>query len=253
MKKSSSIILRIVLYLALFLMLFVVFLACLAGHQSWAVILAHMPLGWWHFLERNASLMTWNWTLIATGVLTSVAVVGLGHYFLGTLFRHLQTSRTPEAPENKWRWRWTLSVYASIWLLFTILFGATGVYRHGTWLNDYGEPWYEERLYPPFEFMRVEQVIENLLLKTDGDLEKTYRAYLAEKTRRKNSFLHEDFKVLFFANSNRVVQHYLIIPRMPQLVKREKFYDQGHTNLIRNMRELSPAIETYSAQYPFQR
>ena len=89
-------------------------------------MLKHLPFGWWEFLRRNVPQMTWNWGLIVTGIFCSVVIILLAHGLLGFLCRQIQASLRPERPLRPWLWRWTLGLYAAVWLLFMIAFGAAG-------------------------------------------------------------------------------------------------------------------------------
>jgi hypothetical protein len=103
--------------------------------------MATLPLGWLRFLERNIPKATLNWSMIVTGVLFSIGVMILGHGIFRGIFAQIQTQARPGGAAKQWPWRWTLSLYLSMWLLFLVAFGAAGVYRHATWLVAYQEPW----------------------------------------------------------------------------------------------------------------
>ncbi|HZQ48408.1 MAG TPA: hypothetical protein VFC07_15430, partial [Verrucomicrobiae bacterium] len=63
-------------------------------------------------------------------MLLSIALLVLGHVLLGTLYRWLGQSR-------RWRFGWTFSMYATLWILFVIAVGTAGLFDHVVWLlND---------------------------------------------------------------------------------------------------------------------
>ena len=135
---------RIVWFLGLiFLLLFL--LAIAFSQTPLGAMLTYLPIGWWLFLKRNIPQITLNWGLITTGVICSTLMLVLGNWFVRVLYAQIQPRSQPGDASRKWRWRWSVGLYASIWLLFLIAFGATGVLRHTTWLLNYNQPWYEIR------------------------------------------------------------------------------------------------------------
>jgi hypothetical protein len=216
-----------------------------------------LPVGWFHFLQRNAPKITANWNIIGMGFLCTVALLVLGNWLLGALYRQFQAVRSPEQPAKPWRWRWTFALYAGVWLLFAIAFGATGVYRQSSWLMEYEQPWHEERLHPYSEFRRASMVVGTLMADNDDDLEQTRKAFLAEDNwRRGKSLLCEDFQVVFYGKADNKIGAYVIIPRQPQLLKKGLFgvvTPLDKKDLIRPLSQLQETFATLDAAFPLKR
>lgn len=215
--------------------------------------LRYLPFGWWHFLQRNLSQMTFNWSLIGTGLVCSAGVIVLGNWLVRAVFSQVQKSLHPDQPFRCWRWRWTICFYAAVWLLFTIALGAAGILRHTTWLRDYHEPWYQERLNPYAEFRSVGGAVEQLALENGQDLEATRKAFRSQSSyRRENMLISDEFNVIFYGDRSNKIAAYLLIPRNPQLVAHGEFSAsiRGTNNLVRPMSELQRTITELDTAYP---
>jgi hypothetical protein len=172
---------------------------------------------------------------------------------LGALFRQAQQSVRPDQPVQPWRWRWTIGMYAAVWLLFAIAFGATGVFRHTTWLMDYRQPWYQERMNPYNEIRMIDSMLQELLLENNQDIQATRKGFLSEKSyRRRQTLVADEFEVVFFADQSNKVAAYVIIPRSPQLAAKGKFGASipGNNDLVRPVSELQRTLADLDATYP---
>lgn len=200
-------------------LLMLLFLPALAASRTPAgAVLTCLPLGWWHFLQRNLPQLTCNWNLIATGIICSALLVVVGNWLVGALFRQIQQSVCPDQPVKLWRWRWTIGMYAAVWLLFAIAFGATGVFRHTTWLMDYHQPWYQERINSYIEIRMIDSMLQELLLENNRDIQATRKSFLSEKSyRRRQTLVADEFEVVFYADQSNKVAAYVIVPRNLQL------------------------------------
>ena len=182
-----------------------------------------LPLGWWHFIKRNAPLVTGNWIMIISGVVFSLLAILIADRFLNWLLSKSGLAPRPQGPRRLWRWQWSLGLYALIWILFIIAFGAGGVMVHTSWLLNSNAPLYEERLYSEVELYRAYGTIRSSLSDSE-DLEGARTSILAEHGIRgdRQSFC-EAFGVILFSDANRRVLAYVIIPRDPRLVAQKKF------------------------------
>lgn len=211
-----------------------------------------LPLGWWHFLQRNVSRIGLNWGLIATGLICSLLVVVVGNWLLRALFSQIRRASHAGQPPRQWRWRWTICLYCGIWLLFAIAFGAAGVLRHTTWLIESGQPWYQKRVNSYVELRMVDGLLQLLLLENHQDLELTRKAFGSQMSyRRSQDLMADEFNVIFYGNKSNQVAAYLIIPRTPRLVARGKFGASlpGTNGLVRPISELQPTIAELDASY----
>lgn len=216
-----------------------------------------LPTGWWGFLERNLPQVEWNWNVILMVPICSAIVLWLGHWLLGGIHAQAQRLRLPEkAPVKPWRWRWTITLFLGAWVLFVVAFGAAGVFRHTSWLMDYRQPWYEERLNPALEYSMVSASLDMLMMETDSDLKKTYQAYLADThIRPGRGPMSESFNVIFFADREEKVRAYVIVPRIPQLVRKGYFsvVSPDDREFARPLAELENTIARLEAKFPLKK
>ena len=175
-----------------------------------------LAFGWWAFLHRNLSQATWNGNLLVTGGICSVFVVVVGNWLLGHLFTEVQRSRDIHPPIQPWRWRWTLSLYVAVWLLFAIAVGATGVFRQTTWLLEDDRPMFKPRT-NYMELSMVSVTLQVLMEENDREIKATRKAFLAEPS------LTDKFNVIFYAGPGSKVAACVIIPREPQLLSAGQF------------------------------
>src|SRR5262245_12051024 len=87
---------------------------------SWTA-LGRLTFGWLNFLQRTLPDVTVNWSGIGMVALCSAVMVAGIHWLCSSLRR----AATPEAL-GPWRWRWTFALFASLWVTFGIVIGASG-------------------------------------------------------------------------------------------------------------------------------
>jgi hypothetical protein len=239
---------------ALLGLLFLFFLLAFAASPTTpGAVIRCLPMGWWHFLQRNTPLMSWNWGLIATGLICSVLVVAVGNGLLRALFAQLQQSRHSNQPLRHWPWRWTVCGYILVWLLFAIAFGATGVLRHTTWLMSYRQPWFQESMHPYSSLKMADLDIRTLVLDTGGDLQATRKAFYSHPSyRRRQTLMVDEFDVIFYGDTSNKVAAYLMVPRRPQPESTGRFGASipGAKELIRPISDLGTTIAELEAAYP---
>lgn len=234
----------------LFLVLFGLPLA--ASRTPTGAVLTNLPFGWWRFLKRNIPQITYDWGLIGTGAICTVLVLVVGNWFLGALCGQLQKRPETNKPPRKWRWSWTVSLYAAVWCLFLIAFGAAGVLRHTTWLLNYNQPWYAERVNSYVELRMADSTVEELLLENGQDWGKTRAAILAERGyRRTRNPICEDFNVILYSDGSNKVAAYLIIPRNPKLLAKGNFAASApdRRELIRPLSQFKDTLSEMDAKY----
>ena len=215
--------------------------------------LPSLLFGWWAFLRRNLPQMTWNWNLIATGIVCSAGVIVVGNWLLASLFKQIQRTRHPERTARPWRWRWTMGLYVAVWLLFAIAMGATGVFRHTTWLLADDQPWFEERTHVYRELKDAATDLQMLLGDNPG-IETARKAFFKQPSlRSQQTLLADEFNVLFYTGRSNQVAACIIIPRTPQLLAKGEFAtslpETGEFK-TRPLAELPQIIADMDAKYP---
>src|SRR5262249_15113889 len=189
-----------------------------ASATSIGGILRCLPPGWWHFLTRNVPQLTWNWNLIISGLVYSALGVVLSTWVLRWLIESFPRSRLAGVRPRYWPWRWSLSLYATIWLLLTIAFGAGGLFRHLTWIKQDRQPWYDEKTGSMIDLRRTEMTIRQLMLENDFDLELTRKAARCQRYYRVSGpLVSEKFEVIFYGDASNKVSAYVIVARNKQL------------------------------------
>jgi len=244
---------RVIIGIIGFLVLLFFLLPIAASWTPLGAMLTILPVGWWRFLKRNVPQLTYDWGLIGTGIICSILVFLVGHWLMAALFGQFQKRSDAAKPPRQWRWSWTFGLYATVWILFLIAFGASGALRHTTWLLKVDQPWYEERLNYYTEFRMAEGMVEQLLLENDGDLERLRRAIVSEEAyRRSRNPLCEDFDFILYADGSNKVAAYLIIPRNPKLLAKGNFAvsSSDTSEFIRPLSQLQDTLTKMEKQYP---
>jgi hypothetical protein len=214
-------------------------------------LLGCLPFGWWQFLRRNIPQMTWSWSLIATGLICSVFVLVLANTLLRALFYQFQKSRLPAQQVRRWPWHWTLCLYAGVWLLLAIAFGAAGVWRHSTWLMAYDKPWFQQRMSSYSGLRMADLLVRELILDNDEKLDATRKEFYSQTSyQRRQKLLADDFDVIFYG-SNKVAA-YVIVPRDPTPGSKAKFAISapGTSEVFKPISELQHAVAELDATYP---
>lgn len=192
-----------------------------------AAILHYVPFGWWEFLKRNASEITVNWNLIGMALVCSAIVIVLTQYVLRALYDQI----SPERETNRsarWRWKWTFGLYASIWLLFGIAFGAGGMFRHIGWLATEKGGWYHARHTAYFELQMADSSLRELILDFDGEPDRILRHFRSKPAYGAGSNLTcEVLDVILYVNSTNRVEVYVVVPRDPLLLQQGVFAVSG--------------------------
>lgn len=243
--------LRIVLRGLGILLILAILLPYLAKPGSFAAVLKTIPFGWWHFLKRNIPQLTYDWGLAATALVCTAGLLFLGNWLMGALCRQFQTA-APSVSARRWKWSWSLAVYAAIWLLFVVAFGAAGVFRHATWLYRSTEPWHEERLNFYLELSIASGEVEQCIFESKHDLQKA-RETLASVGghRRGERLLAEDFNIILFPGKSNKVAAYVIIPRNPKLLAKANFATGTPTGSheVLPLSELEPTIAKWESAH----
>ncbi len=207
-------------------LLALLFLLLLVAGTPLGTALWHLLFGWVSFLLRNVPQIAGNWNVLGMAVVCSLVALLVGNWLLSALFGEVQQLRRPDQPARPWRWRWTFGLFAAMGLLFIIVFGVVGVYRHTTWLMNGPTPWNRprQRVNAYVELRTASIEVEMLAEDNDRDLAKTRAAFLAEKSRRREQgLLCEEFDVIFYADANDKVAAYVIVPRHSPLLDKGQF------------------------------
>src|SRR5256885_8983127 len=107
---------------------FVVLGAMLGPAGTGFKALSVLCVGWLKFLQHTLPNATVNWSAIGMVVLCSLILISVLHWFCNWIY---SASNSPVA--RSWPWRWTLALFASLWLTFGIVMGASGAARHIRW------------------------------------------------------------------------------------------------------------------------
>jgi hypothetical protein len=243
--------------LALFAVLLVsLFPGLLTGALSehLGVIIGSVPSGWWHFLRRNAPLLRWNPDLIATGAAASLGILGLGHLLSRSLHGALGRRASPPARRPEWRFRWTLSCYAALWVMCGIAFGAAGLWQEIGWVARDTTDWRAEVLNRYSESQKavgnIEQAVMESGLGSDGMSK--FREVLLESHVDPARFVDLWSPILYFDQSNRVAA-YLLVARDPRLTSGNPFFIGTSDGEAHPIAELPNAIADLDARYGTKR
>lgn len=175
--------------------------------------------GWLSFLRRVWPGVTANWNGIGMVILCSVLIVGALHSFGGWLFASV-AARVNSCAGVRWRWSWTLALYAGVWLLFAAIMGAVGAAHQIGWLLRSDEPFYKPRRYLGMLQHPLRDKAVSLFYCADEsgwNLELTRKAFFEGEARRSRSDrnLLEEFHVVFVEGTNGSLAAGFIFHRDP--------------------------------------
>jgi hypothetical protein len=182
-----------------------------------------LPFGWVNFLHRTLPDVSINWSGIGMVVLCSGLIIVALQWFLGWVHRACRAEEFP------WRWRWTVTIYASFWILFGIVIGASGAMRQTTWLLQFTEPVYKARRHEFTELRMVTSAVELALLETGRDLHKSQSLLASYRSGGFGSWDHHQF--VFLADSSNRIETVLIVPRDPDAQRQVGFTVVGDNNV----------------------
>lgn len=132
MKRCQRVLFWSVTTIFVLLVIVGVILPNLAGSQEGVAIIRTLPLGWLNFLIRTLPEVTVNWAGIGMVVLCSALILACLHSLLSAL------------TQRRFRFRWSVAIFASVWLLFCLIIAVAGLSRTTALLQN--ENWYRVRL-----------------------------------------------------------------------------------------------------------
>ena len=187
-------------------------LAAMLGPQGggWKAIRI-LSFGWLDFLQRTLPDVTVNWSAIGMVVLCSLVIVVCTQWF----FRWLHKAIVQENSQP-WRWRWTLALFASLWLTFGIVIGASGAVRHIKWLVESDEPIYRQGINPSdFRFAAME--LNGLLQGVEWEPARL-QTYLMSRSRRGGPLgAWDKYHYIILTAGSKHVASVVILPRDPEM------------------------------------
>lgn len=207
-------------------------------------LILYLPSGRWFFLQRNLPQVAVNWSLILTGMLCSLFIIILGNWFMARIV-------------EGWKIRWTLCAYAAVWVLFAIAFGASGLYRHTSWLLSDDRPWYVRRNWYRYDELYVENCVRIIIDGNDGDYEKCRREFLGGAlSTYGGGQSYEDFEVMVYGKTTNKITAWLVIPRGVQNVPKAQFefvrLRGEHGPEFKPLSELPTKMSALEKEYSFR-
>jgi hypothetical protein len=106
-------------------------LLLIAGVLLPLAALGTLPFGWLNFLKRTVPEVTVNWSGIGMVILCSGLILVCFHSLLSALTK------------KRFRFRWSVSIFASLWLLFCLIIAVAGISRTIPLLSN--EQWHKRR------------------------------------------------------------------------------------------------------------
>lgn len=107
-----------------------------------------------------------------------------------------------------------------------------------------------------YELRNADGEVQSLVAEKGGDLESTYRAFLAESSPGRRRQLYSDFmNLILYGDNHGKVAAYVMIPREPQLVKQGLFavWTENPPDFsVKSRSELPGVIAAFDAKYPIK-
>ena len=162
----------VVTILLLFLFLFLVAGVGSGGIEAFIAI----TFGWLQFLKRTIPQISWNWDLIAMGILASLFILALAHWLLKWATSGVFAS---QGQGRRWPWRWTWCGLVAVALLFLVGMSVGGAAHQIGWMAASKEPLFERkgrRFYEYNNMRQLELAFRMALGDENGSLNKTRQA-----------------------------------------------------------------------------
>ncbi|HEX4795281.1 MAG TPA: hypothetical protein VH370_15910 [Humisphaera sp.] len=100
--------------------------------------------GWITFISRTARQVHFRWDLIGSAAVYAFLLIVGSQLFLRWLYREVRATRTDaNVPQTSWKWRWTLSGFAIVLLMFVSGMSVIGAIHQTTWFMRSQEPLYK--------------------------------------------------------------------------------------------------------------
>ena len=168
-------------------------------------IIRALPLGWLNFLKRTLPEVTVNWSGIGMVVLCSTLILLCLHSLLSAL------------TQKRFRFRWSVSIFASLWLLFCLIIAVAGLSRTIQFLQN--EKWYEPR--SGYGDLRMASMHARTALSySEGDLRILKQLLLDSSGVRP---FWEEFEFLVCSSEPSKSPCVIVIPRKPKVRERVGF------------------------------
>ena len=146
MKRSTSVTLRT----AAVLLVVLSFLQCMGldvGLVRWFLVIWSSLAGWISFIARVRGQIQVRWDLVSSAAVYAMVLLVGSHLFFAWLYREM-TPQNPgdvAAPRRRFKWRWTISGFLPVLLMFCAGIAMIGVVHQSTWLARSLEPMFHRR------------------------------------------------------------------------------------------------------------
>ena len=184
-----------------------VLLPSVATSMGSVAVVRTLPFGWLNFLKRTVPEVTVNWSGIGMVVLCSAVILACLHSLLSAL------------TQKRFPFRWSVSIFASIWLLFCLIIAVAGLSRTISLLQS--EKWYEPRS-GNGDLRRASMHARMALSESGNDL-KHLRRLLLDATSIYGRPLWEEFEFLLCSPAQSQSPCIVVIPKEPKVRERVGF------------------------------
>lgn len=176
-----------------------------------------LATGWMRFLARTAPKVTWNWDLVAMGIVSAAVILLLAQRFLTWIVKNVTLARNLEW---RWPWRWTWCGLVAIGLFFLVGMCVGGVAHQAGWLSSQSGSWYEIKGEDFFDLRQLDAALEQAALKAGGDMAEVRRAVAGPdstylRRRSGENSLAERFQVLLIREGTNNFAGRIIFLRDP--------------------------------------
>ena len=184
-----------------------VLLQSLATFRGSVAVIRALPLGWLNFLKRTLPEVTVNWAGIGMVVFCSVLILACLHSLLSAV------------TQKRFRFRWSVAIFASLWLLFCLIIAVAGLSRTIPLLQN--ESWFEPR--SGYGDLRMASVHARMALSDSGNDLKQLRRFLLNSTGMYGRPLWEEFEFLLCSPEPSKSPCIVVIPKAPKVRERVGF------------------------------
>jgi len=137
---------KIILSTAGILFVLVFVMTCSGAYIPGIDVALYFPFAWIWFIARVVPQLHYRWDMIGSALIYALLFVAGSHLFLNWVCREVRPTTSGERANqgSAWKWRWTLSGFAIVVLMFASGIALTGIVHQVTWMSRSGEPLYRK-------------------------------------------------------------------------------------------------------------
>jgi hypothetical protein len=171
-----------------------------------------MLFGWVGFLQRVIPEISISRSGIGMGIMCSALIIAGVHWLASWICEYNSASK---GKVIRWKWSYSFSLYAGLWLLFLAAMGITGLVHQTVWLVKSKEPIMVARGGPWLEFNSATWHLLSFADDNDWNLAAARKSFFTDPSPNsfKNKLTGERAHVLFLPDAAGKLAAAILFPR----------------------------------------